>query len=152
MASDTPAGTSVVVQSQPLELDGVYKQILSRLRQNDYSDDDIFAVHLAFEEAFLNAVKHGNKMNPAKTVTVEYAVSPEKTTIAVTDEGRGFNPSGVPDPRVGDNLYQPEGRGLLLINAYMDVVEYNDRGNRVYMARVRSQPDADAEQDAVQSI
>jgi serine/threonine-protein kinase RsbW len=149
MALDTPTNSSVVVQSQPLALDGVYQQILSRLKQNDYSDDDIFAVHLAFEEAFLNAVKHGNKMNPSKTVTVEYTVNTEKTTIIITDEGKGFNPGGVPDPRLDENLYQPEGRGLLLINAYMDVVEYNDRGNRVYMARFRSQPDADAKQDAV---
>jgi len=131
-----------------MALDGVYKQILSKLKKNNYSDDDVFAVHLAFEEAFLNAVKHGNNMNPAKTVTVEYTVNAERTTIAITDEGKGFNPGGVPDPRVGENLYQPEGRGLLLINAYMDVVEYNDRGNRVYMARFRSPP-AKAKQDVV---
>ena len=149
MALDTPTNSSVVVQSQPLALDGVYKQILGGLKQNNYSDDDIFAVHLAFEEACLNAVKHGNLMDPSKTVTVEYTVNTEKTTITITDEGKGFDPKGVPDPRLAENLYQPEGRGLLLINAYMDVVEYNDRGNRVYMARVRSQPDADAKQDAV---
>lgn len=149
MALDTPTNSSVVVQSQPLALDGVYKQILGRLEQDNYSDDDIFAVHLAFEEAFLNAVKHGNQMNPSKTVTVEYAVNAEKTTITITDEGKGFDPKGVPDPRLDENLYQPEGRGLLLINAYMDVVEYNDRGNRVYMTKFRSRPDADAKQDTV---
>ena len=148
MALDPPTSASIVVQSQPMALDGVYKQILSKLKKNNYSDDDVFAVHLAFEEAFLNAVKHGNNMNPAKTVTVEYTVNAERTTIAITDEGKGFNPGGVPDPRVGENLYQPEGRGLLLINAYMDVVEYNDRGNRVYMARFRSPP-AKAKQDVV---
>ena len=149
MALDTPTSSLVVVQSQPMALDGVYKQILSKLKKNNYSDDDVFAVHLAFEEAFLNAVKHGNKMNPAKTVTVEYTVNAEKTTIAITDEGKGFDPCGVPDPRIGENLYQPDGRGLLLINAYMDVVEYNDRGNRVYMARFRNPPAADAKQDLV---
>lgn len=147
MALDMPASTSVVVQSEPSALDGVYQQILSRLKQNDYSDDDIFGVHLAFEEAFLNAVKHGNQMNPGKTVTVEFAVDAEKTAISITDEGCGFNPNSVPDPRVGENLYRPEGRGLLLINAYMDVVEYNDRGNRVYMARFRNR--SDAKQDIV---
>lgn len=149
MVLDMPASTSVVVQSEPLALDGVYQQILSRLKENNYSDDDIFGVHLAFEEAFLNAVKHGNQMNPNKTVTVEFAVNAEKTAISITDEGSGFNPNNVPDPRVGENLYRPEGRGLLLINAYMDVVEYNDRGNRVYMARFRNR--SDAKQDVVQS-
>ena len=147
MTLDTPASTSVVVPSQPLALDGVYEQILTRLKQHNYSDDDIFGVHLALEEAFLNAVKHGNKMNPNKTVTVEYSVNAEKTTITITDEGDGFNPGSVPDPRVGEYLYEPDGRGLLLMNAYMDVVEYNERGNRVYMARFRNRSDADKKQN-----
>ena len=86
-------------------------------------------------------------MDPNKTVTVEYTVSAEKTAITITDEGEGFNPGSVPDPRVGDNLYQPDGRGLLLINAYMDEVEYNDRGNRVYMARFRNRQDAGQKPD-----
>lgn len=92
------------------------------------------------EEAFLNAVKHGNKMDPTKMVTLEYSVDEEKVEIRMTDEGEGFDPRSIPDPRVGENLYRPEGRGLLLMNAYMDVVEYNEQGNGLRMVRYKRRP------------
>jgi serine/threonine-protein kinase RsbW len=100
----------------------------------------MFAVHLAVEEAFLNAVKHGNKMDPDKKVQIDFLVDCDKVEVSVTDQGEGFKPEGVPDPRVGRNLYKPEGRGLLLINSYMDVVRFNDRGNSVRMIRYRERP------------
>jgi serine/threonine-protein kinase RsbW len=102
-----------------------------------FTQDDEFAVHLALEEAFLNAVKHGNKMDPHKTVTVECRIDDEKVDLRLTDQGDGFDPRVVPDPREGENLYRPEGRGLLLISSYMHVVEYNERGNGVHMVRYR---------------
>ena len=97
-------------------------------------------MHLALEEAFLNAVKHGNRMDPTKKVTIDYAVDPEQVEIRMTDEGPGFDPGRVPDPRVGKNLYRPEGRGLLLIRSYMHTVEYNEQGNSLRMVRRKSQP------------
>jgi serine/threonine-protein kinase RsbW len=108
--------------------------------EKGFGQDDVFAVHLAIEEAFLNAVKHGNKMDPLKTVTVHFLVDEEKVDIRLTDEGEGFKPENVPDPRVGENLYRPEGRGLLLINAYMHVVEYNAQGNGLHLVRYKDTP------------
>jgi serine/threonine-protein kinase RsbW len=97
-------------------------------------------VHLALEEAFLNAIKHGNRMDPAKKVVIDYLVDQEKVEIRMTDEGAGFDPRRIPDPRVGENLYRPEGRGLLLIRSYMHTVEFNERGNSLRMIRCKSQP------------
>jgi len=114
--------------------------MLAALAERGYSQDDIFAVHLAVEEAFLNAVKHGNKMDPDKKVAIDYILDQEKAEIWIADEGTGFDPKGVPDPRVGENLYRPEGRGLLLISAYMHLVEYNEQGNRVHMIRYKNTP------------
>ena len=140
MAADTPIRSSVTVVSKPAELAGPCRSILSALEAHGFSQDDIFAVHLALEEAFHNAVKHGNKMDPTKKVTIDYAIDQEKVEISLTDEGEGFDPSGVPDPRVGPNLYRPEGRGLLLIDAYMHGVEYNERGNALRMVRYKDRP------------
>ncbi len=140
MASDTPVQCSVVLESKPSAMGHACRQILSAMEKRGFGQDDIFAVHLAVEEAFHNAVKHGNKMDADKTVTIDYALDREKAEIWVTDEGEGFDPRGVPDPRVGENLYRPEGRGLLLINAYMHTVEYNKRGNCVHMVRYRNVP------------
>ena len=58
----------------------------------------------------------------------------------MTDQGNGFDPETVPDPRRGENLYKKEGRGLLLMQSYMDIVEYNERGNHVHMVRYKEKP------------
>jgi serine/threonine-protein kinase RsbW len=140
MASEAPIHSSVVIESKPSGLSEPCEQLLSALEEKGYTQDDVFAVHLALEEAFLNAVKHGNKMDPSKKVTLEYVVDTEKVEIRMADEGRGFDPRSIPDPRVGKNLYRPEGRGLLLMSAYMDVVEYNEQGNGLRMVRYKKRP------------
>jgi len=140
MAAEMPVRCSVIVESRPSALGPSCREILSALEAKGFTQDDIFAVHLALEEAFLNAVKHGNRMDPAKKVVIDYTVDQEKIEIRLTDEGAGFDPGRIPDPRVGENLYRPEGRGLLLIRAYMSDVEYNERGNSLRMIRCKSQP------------
>jgi len=141
MAKVSPVSCSVLVESRPSAITDVYRRIVSKLEGNGFSEDDIFAVHLALEEAFINAVRHGNKMDPSKKVRVDYSVGKEAVEISITDEGKGFDPETVPDPRVGKNLYKPEGRGLLLISSYMDVVKFNERGNCVCMVRYKEKPD-----------
>lgn len=140
MASEAPIQCSIVVKSEPSALGEPCRQILSAMKEKGFGQDDVFAVHLAVEEAFLNAVKHGNKMDPLKTVTVDYLVDSGRVDIRLTDEGEGFKPESIPDPRIGENLYRPEGRGLLLINAYMHVVEYNGQGNGLHLVRYKDTP------------
>ena len=137
MVSRTPVNRSVVVESAPSAIVGECRWILSELEANNFSQDDIFAVHLALEEAFINAVKHGNKMNLDKEIKIDYLVGRDEVEISMMDEGNGFDPDVVPDPRCGENLYKTEGRGLLLMRSYMDVVEFNERGNRVRMVRCK---------------
>ncbi len=118
----------------------VCDQALSKLEAYGFGKDDIFAVHLALEEAFLNAVKHGNKMDSSKEVKIDYSVDLDKIEISMTDQGDGFEPSSVADPRYGEDLYKPGGRGLLLMNSYMDVVKFNEQGNSLYMVRYKEKP------------
>ena len=140
MASEATINCSIVVDSKPAAVADICKEILSKLEEHNFNKDDIFAVHLTFEEAFLNAVKHGNKMDPTKKVKIDYSVSPEKVEITITDEGEGFEPESVEDPRFGKGLYEPGGRGLLLMNSYMDIVKYNEYGNSVHMVRYKEKP------------
>jgi serine/threonine-protein kinase RsbW len=128
---------SVVVSSTPSAVVDVFNQIQPALQANNFSEEDIFAVHLSLEEAFINAVKHGNKMEPRKAVKVDYSIEPDKVEICMTDEGDGFDPEVIPDPRYGDNLYKPAGRGMLLMRSFMDVLEYNQKGNSLRMIRYR---------------
>ena len=79
-------------------------------------------------------------MDPTKKVKIDYSVSSEKVEITITDEGEGFEPEAVEDPRLGKGLYEPGGRGLLLMNSYMDIVQYNEDGNSVHMVRYKEKP------------
>lgn len=112
-------------------------KILKLTAEQGFDEDAVFGIHLSLEEAFTNALKHGNQSNPDKKIDVEFLITPEKLDISITDEGQGFIPDDVPDPRCNSNLYKSSGRGVLLIKAYMDIVEYNNRGNCVHMVKYR---------------
>jgi len=111
------------------------KMLIDLLESSEFQSDNYFAVQLAIEEAIVNAVKHGNHSNPSKKVTLSYSVSKEKLDIVISDEGEGFNPSAVPDPREDSNLCKTSGRGVFLMKSYMDFVEYNEQGNSVHMIK-----------------
>jgi serine/threonine-protein kinase RsbW len=123
----------------------VQELIENALQANEYSERDIFSIRLALEEALVNAIKHGNQMNPDKRVHVSYRVAPERFDIRITDEGEGFNPEDVPDPTAIENLERPCGRGLLLMRGFMTEVEYHGKGNCVSMAKVKDKEPAAAE-------
>jgi serine/threonine-protein kinase RsbW len=137
MTSQAPTTGSVVVESKVSALGDVCKQIMECVKLKKFGEEDQFAVHLALEEAFNNAVEHGNQGDPGKTVQIDYSIDDRQIEIRMTDQGRGFDPHKVVDPRMEENLYEPRGRGLLLMNAYMDVVQYNPRGNSIHMVRFR---------------
>ena len=61
MTSETPTNYSMTVESKPSEVVRVCEEVAARLKEHGFGKDDLFAVHLTLEEAFLNAVKHGNK-------------------------------------------------------------------------------------------
>jgi serine/threonine-protein kinase RsbW len=104
----------------------------------DYRERDLFIVRLALEEAFANAVKHGHRGEPGKVVTLRLRVTSEHMFAEIEDQGRGFDPEQVPDPRDPENLEKPTGRGLLLMRTYMTWVRYNSRGNCVTLCRRRT--------------
>jgi len=119
----------------------ILQEVLGQLEKNDWIQHDIFSVHLAMEEALVNAIRHGNRLDASKHVHVACRVSPELIRIEITDEGEGFDPSSVPDPTDPANIEAPSGRGLMLMRSFMSRVEYNDVGNRVVMEKERGKTD-----------
>ena len=103
----------------------------------DYDEDTIFALRLSLEEALSNAIRHGNKGDKNKKVCLRYQISAELIDIYVEDEGEGFDPLCIPDPTARENLENPNGRGIMLMRAYMNQVEYNRRGNAVHLVMRR---------------
>jgi anti-sigma regulatory factor (Ser/Thr protein kinase) len=74
------------------------RAILDQIERHGYSEEAVFAIKLALEEALTNAVKHGNQGDPAKRVVVKFSISEHKAVIVVRDEGKGFDPEEIPDP------------------------------------------------------
>jgi|CXWL01.1.fsa_nt_gi serine/threonine-protein kinase RsbW len=118
--------------------------VLAELERHGYPDCDVFAIKLALEEALTNAVKHGNANDPGKQVTVRYCITSEKAIVIVRDEGSGFYPEEVPDCTCAERLPVPNGRGIMLMKAYMDKICYRDKGREVYFMKRRSCHDASA--------
>ncbi|MHC5035405.1 MAG: ATP-binding SpoIIE family protein phosphatase [Planctomycetota bacterium] len=125
----------IVIPSLPRELNHAESAILPVLENEGYGERAIFAVKLALEEAVINAIKHGNELDDTKKVIIGFSIDDNKAVISVTDEGEGFDPAEVPDPTAEDYLMATSGRGLALINAYMDEVRYNDPGNEIVMIK-----------------
>lgn len=90
---------------------------------------------VALDEAFVNAVKHGNKFDAEKLVRITAEISKQEARFTIEDEGEGFDVQNIPDPLDPENLFKTSGRGVLFIYNIMDEVKYNDRGNRLTMVK-----------------
>jgi serine/threonine-protein kinase RsbW len=113
----------------------VHKVIMDRVESLKYGEQSSFAIRLALEEGLMNAIRHGNKHDPKKTVHVEAKVTPRSTQITIEDQGKGFDRKDVPDPCATENLLKCSGRGILLMEAYMDKVQFTRGGRRVKMVK-----------------
>ena len=125
----------VVIPTELKAAKAVADEVLRLVRMLRYGAEAQFAIKLALEEALVNAIKHGNQCKAETHITVEYDVDVQQTVIQITDEGYGFNPESLPDPTADENLECPCGRGVMLMRAYMDEVQYNSRGNSVRLVK-----------------
>ncbi|MFO7903745.1 MAG: ATP-binding protein [Pirellulaceae bacterium] len=125
------------IASDPAESRMVVSRLLDELKRRNWGENDVFAVHLALEEALVNAIKHGNRKDASKSVDVVCWLKPDRIQIQITDEGSGFDPGLVPDPTDDEHLEIPSGRGMMLMRCFMTSLEYNPKGNSVTMEKVR---------------
>ena len=116
-------------------MNGVLQYLLERVSKLGIVTPETSNLFIALDEAFVNAVKHGNKNDPTKLLRVTAELSAREACFTVEDEGKGFNLNEIPDPCDPANLFKTSGRGVLLIFNIMDEVEYNAQGNRVKMVK-----------------
>jgi len=90
-------------------------------------DDVRHWIDLAVREAVANAIKHGNRNDPDKAVEVDVAIEEGDLVVQVLDQGEGFEPVEVSDPRSPENLLNPNGRGIFYMKSFMDQIEYSFR-------------------------
>ncbi len=82
-------------------------ELLEALKRNAWSERDIFGIHLAVEEALVNAIRHGNQSDLNKHVHVHCRLASDRVLIEIADEGSGFDPEEVPDCTAETNLERP---------------------------------------------
>ena len=106
-----------------------------------FDEDDLHAVGMAVRESMVNAVVHGNRYNARKKVHLEVFQAKDHVSIVIADEGEGFDMSQLPDPLAEENLLRQSGRGLLLIQAFVDEFSLQKRqpsGTEVRMVKYRA--------------
>ena len=130
-------------------MNGVLHYLIERVAGLGIIQPERSNLFIALDEAFVNAVKHGNKNDPTKLVRITADLSANEARFQIEDEGEGFDPSTIPDPLDPANLFKTSGRGVLLIYNIMDEVKYNERGNRLTMVK---RPDTSLDSELSESL
>jgi serine/threonine-protein kinase RsbW len=114
----------------------VVQEVMGVVRQMKGVDGKEDAIELSVQEALANAVIHGAKEDPTKTVECLVSSDDERgVLIVVRDPGPGFRPDAIPTCTVGENVYSNHGRGIFLINQLMDKVEFRKNGTEIRMVK-----------------
>lgn len=114
----------VTVLDSTLEsVDSAEGIVLQAAVEMGFDEEAQFQISMALRESVVNAVVHGNCYNEHKKVHLAVTRAPDRLTITVTDEGKGFDAASVPDPLADENLLSQSGRGLFLMKAFMDEFE-----------------------------
>lgn len=124
------------------------------------SEAELPRLIIAMEEALLNACLHGNLELESslkeedgnqfevlaaeravsspwnnRRVTVDASFTPDQMTVQIKDEGKGFDPTALPDPTDPENLLKPHGRGVMMMRLFLDEVKWNETGNEVTLLK-----------------
>ena len=110
----------LVLDSTLDSVDNAEEMAVGAAHRAGFGEDDLMKIGMAVRESMVNAVVHGNRYNTNKKVHFSVARTPERFTIRIADEGRGFDTGKVPDPLAPENIMRTSGRGIFLIRSFMD--------------------------------
>lgn len=127
----------VRLKASPEEIRAAEQSLMDAVGKLGYPDASAFAIRLALEEALYNAFRHGHRNLPDTPVHLVWHADADQIVITVEDQGPGFNPAQLPDPTSDERIELPHGRGVMLMKAYMNEVEFLGAGNRVRMVYKR---------------
>jgi len=109
-----------VLDSNLESVDHAEQTVLREAEVLGFDEDDLHRIGISVRECMVNAVVHGNRYNARKKVHLKVSRAPDSLTVWVADEGEGFDPATLPDPLAGENLLRQSGRGVLMMQAFMD--------------------------------
>ncbi len=119
-------------------VDAAEEAVMALAGKAGFDEDSMHRVGIALREAMVNAVVHGNKYNVHKKVHLTATMESGSLRIVITDEGSGFEITSVPDPLARENLLKESGRGILLMQAFVDefqVRRLSPNGTEVTMVK-----------------
>ena len=118
--------TKILIPSKIESIDEAVVKAVGFAQDLGFSEDSIFGIDMAVREAVANAVKHGNKLDETKQVEITLSDESEGLEIVVRDFGSGFKVEDVPDPTNPENLLKADGRGILFMQNFVDMVEWHN--------------------------
>jgi|SRR5471030_2647764 len=131
--SNVPTGELYTLQlPSKMESITLVENLIEEIADKFHISEDTFAnMMTCLSEAVINAIVHGNKLAPDKTVIVNADVEEKRTIWSITDEGDGFDYNNLPDPTIAENLENLTGRGVFIIKHLADQCVFNAKGNEV---------------------
>ncbi len=129
-------GQKIKIESLSENLRLVERLIEDVCEVYNVSEDNFGNILIAVTEAVNNAISHGNKNNPAKSVQIGFENGNKELTFSVSDEGQGFDYKSLPDPTDPNNIDKPHGRGVFLMKNLADKVVFNHNGKEVLLTFV----------------
>ncbi len=126
---------TIKIPSDLKEVKKVSAEILDFLKACKLFKNELLDIKLCLEEALINAIKHGNRLDKSLKVKIDYNLGDDTFKVTITDEGEGFDYKHVPDPTLEENLQELKGRGIFLIRRLMDEVQFNEKGNSITMVK-----------------
>jgi len=111
-------------------------EIIGRLKKEFSLPEEFFyELQTAANEICYNAVEHGNRRAMDKSVQLKYCKGDEKIVIMIEDQGSGFNPDGIANPTLPENILKPRGRGIFLARNMLDELIFCCEGRKVYLVK-----------------
>ena len=104
------------------EYESLRRFISSFAQSEGYSALFIEGLQLTLKEAFVNAIRHGNREQGDLTVSIRLIAEESALLASVKDCGQGFNPDELPDPVNRQNLFKLSGRGIYIIRSIAEII------------------------------
>ena len=121
----------LVIKSDLSELKKVENFLSDILNEFNLAQKYFNKIYLCVSEAVVNSIKHGNKSDRNKTVSIGIDCDEKVINVLIEDEGEGFDINLIEDPTLKSNLKNESGRGIFIIKKMSDKFEYNEKGNRI---------------------
>ena len=124
MADSTTSRVSFTLDSSLESVDKVEQTAEQFATRAGFDEDTVSHIAMAVREAAVNAVLHGNSYDKMKHITASFETTTDSLIIRIADQGSGLDPDTIPDPLAPENILRGSGRGIFLICAFMDEVNF----------------------------